>query len=179
MRALSVQSGISERELEPYFNMHPVHYELEKGAITPEEFLERLSADYQRSIDLSIEELSDILGKSFSLNNPLQQTVDQFRPPLRVILLSNTNAIDIPYIEKQFQLLSWADEAILSYQVSMRKPDHHIYQYALHEYDLEPQDTLFIDDLEINVLAAREVGVQAEVYRSPEQVQRLLSQLVH
>ncbi len=174
MQALSEQLGVPLPELEQYFTIHPAHLQLEKGGLTPDEFLGMLLADGNGQVDLTVEELRNILGKSFAPNTPLLTTIDQFRPSLRVILLSNTNAIDIPYIENQFQLISWADDAVLSYEVGIRKPDHHIYQYTLHEFGLSGESTIFIDDKELNVLAARESGLQAEVYQSPEQVERLL-----
>lgn len=177
LRALSEYLGIPGEKLAPYFDSHPLHYRLESGEITPPEFLQQISEQVDSRGSLSLDELSNILGKSFSLNSPLMESIDQFRPPLQVILLSNTNAIDIPYIEKQFGLLSWADEHVLSYEVHLRKPDHRIYVHALREYGLDPDRTLFIDDQQLNIDAARDSGLRAEVYHSPDQVTGLLSRL--
>ena len=40
---------------------------------------------------------------------------------------------------------------------------------------VEPGDCLFLDDNEANVLAAREAGMRAEVFRDPAQVRELLA----
>ena len=40
------------------------------------------------------------------------------------------------------------------------KPDYQIYEILLNRYDLKAEECLFIDDMERNVIAAEEVGMQ-------------------
>jgi HAD superfamily hydrolase (TIGR01509 family) len=55
--------------------------------------------------------------------------------------------------------------------VGMRKPDREIYELTLDRLGdgVAPGDCLFIDDLEINVDAAREVGMSAVHFVDNEQ----------
>ena len=41
----------------------------------------------------------------------------------------------------------------------MRKPDPKIYEHTLNKMGLEPQETIFLDDLGVNVKAARAMGI--------------------
>jgi len=156
---------------------HTIHRELELGLITPEEFLREMLDVLDRSGALTMDQLVEAMGKSFYLNRELMDLIAGYRNHLRVILLSNTNAIDMQTIEAQFGLLAWVDDAVLSYRIHMRKPDPVIYLYTIDHYDLQPGRTLFIDDLPENVEAANHVGLQAAVYQSPGQVERLIREI--
>jgi hypothetical protein len=57
------------------------------------------------------------------------------------------------------------DGVYYSHLIRLRKPDREIYEYVLADAEILPQETLFIDDLEENVKAAREVGIQGVVKR--------------
>ena len=70
------------------------------------------------------------------------------------------------------------DGTVVSYQVKVIKPDPAIYRYMLDKYGLVPEETLFYDDLEINVRAAQELGINAIRITSEEMLLDELSKLV-
>ena len=49
----------------------------------------------------------------------------------------------------------------MSYKMGVRKPDARIYLDAIDQLEANPNDCFFIDDLEENVLAAKDIGIQA------------------
>jgi putative hydrolase of the HAD superfamily len=53
--------------------------------------------------------------------------------------------------------------------VGLRKPDPRIYQLTLERLGLEGRDCLFVDDLEINCDAARELGMTPVWFRDSAQ----------
>lgn len=169
---------IPVREIEPYFHDHPLHQALERGTITAEKFLSDLAEELQlpESPDLNV--VREILGRSFGENASVAQIIDQFRPRLKVFILSNTNPIDIPYIEKYMDVLQWADELILSYHTGFRKPESGIYEYTIRKYGLDPEYTLFLDDKPENVEAAIACGLQGAAYTPETDLNRLLWELV-
>lgn len=56
------------------------------------------------------------------------------------------------------------DSRIISSEVKMVKPDLAIFQYTLATLRIRPEEAIFIDDAEKNVIAARGVGMQGVVY---------------
>ncbi|MCY7328876.1 MAG: HAD-IA family hydrolase, partial [Saprospiraceae bacterium] len=48
-----------------------------------------------------------------------------------------------------------------SHLIRLRKPDREIYDYVLADAELLPEETVFFDDMLINVEGARQVGIQA------------------
>lgn len=71
------------------------------------------------------------------------------------------------------------DGMVVSYMIHQAKPSREIYEYLLQKYHLNPQECLFFDDREENVLAARKLGIDAYQVTSQayllEQLERLLS----
>lgn len=55
---------------------------------------------------------------------------------------------------------------VVSSDVKMIKPNPAIYEYILKTYNLNPEECLFIDDVEVNVEAAKEAGIKGFVFRN-------------
>ena len=58
----------------------------------------------------------------------------------------------------------------------MVKPDPEIFRRLLSRFELTPERTVFVDDTEANIAAARELGMQAVLFRSAERLRRWLVQ---
>jgi len=91
----------------------------------------------------------------------------------KLYLLSNTNEMHInyytEYLKRQFgrDLLSELfDRTFYSHEIGYRKPNREAFEYVLNAEHLKPAETLFIDDLEHNVIGARQTGMQA--YHHPK-----------
>ena len=179
IQALADKFFVEQSAILPFFESDSLHEDLELGKVSADEFVERLLSQLNLESTPGVREVEDIMGMSFGLNRELQKYIDSLRSELQVILLSNTNALDIPALERRFNLVSWADEAILSYQIHLKKPDPAIYQYALETFDLHPNRTFFLDDLPENIAAARDAGILSEVFRSNPQAKRALTNFLH
>jgi putative hydrolase of the HAD superfamily len=91
----------------------------------------------------------------------------------KLYLLSNTNEMHIDfytkYMDKQFGrnlLTDLFDRVFYSHEIGYRKPDRESYEYVLNAANLKPAESLFIDDLEHNVVGARQTGMLA--YHHPK-----------
>ena len=84
----------------------------------------------------------------------------------RLFLLSNTNAMHIPYVEQhmgsdRFQRFKNSFEKFyLSHEIHLRKPDLEIYRFVLDENGLKAEETFFIDDTKANTDAASTLGIR-------------------
>ncbi|MCO6006503.1 HAD family phosphatase [Actinoallomurus purpureus] len=89
-------------------------------------------------------------------------------------LLSNIIADLVPVFEERHgPWLAHFDALTYSCAIGVAKPDHRAFEIAAEHLGVAPADCLFIDDTEVNVLAAREVGMRAEVFHSPDQARDL------
>lgn len=96
-------------------------------------------------------------------------------PALRLYYLSNMPRPYARALERRHAFLQWFDGGIFSSDVLHIKPDPTIYQLLQSRYALQPANTLFIDDLQANVLAAQRQGWHAVQFESAHQLQAHVS----
>ncbi|GGX28666.1 HAD family hydrolase [Aquimarina muelleri] len=76
----------------------------------------------------------------------------------KLILLSNTNELHINWIKNHISFYpvfkSCFDAFYLSHEINLRKPEIDIFKFVLKEHQLNPEETLFIDDTKENTNAA-------------------------
>jgi putative hydrolase of the HAD superfamily len=89
---------------------------------------------------------------------------------LRTAILSNIGDTVQQAMERELNWLSRFDVLVWSYQLRMAKPDPAIYRYTLEKLGLQPAETLFIDDREVNVEAAIALGMKALVFTTVDQL---------
>jgi 2-haloacid dehalogenase len=89
--------------------------------------------------------------------------------------LTNWSAETFGIGRERFEFLSWFDGVVVSGEERIVKPDPRIFRLLLDRFGLDPGATCFIDDAPANVAAASAVGLDAVLYRGPEQLRRDLA----
>ena len=93
-----------------------------------------------------------------------QKLLDLRKAGYRVYLLSNTNDIhwrycaDVLFPMQDYGINDYFDGMFLSQELHVEKPDDRIFQIVIKETGILPNETLFVDDLEENCLAAKRNG---------------------
>lgn len=87
----------------------------------------------------------------------------------QVLLLSNYGEDSFLEGRKQFTFYPFVDGEVISYQYKVVKPERKIYEILIEKFQLNPEDTVFIDDKEENIQAAIECGIHGIVYHSLDQ----------
>lgn len=98
----------------------------------------------------------------------------------RIFLLSNINPIHYDYIMKYLKKEFGFDDnehlfekTYYSHLVGKRKPDTAIFEQVLKENNLNPNETLFIDDSPQHIAAAQKLGIQTYLMTYPDSIQKL------
>ena len=94
-----------------------------------------------------------------------------------VTLLTNWNQDTFSEAEKMYPFLSATRGVTVSGRVGLIKPDPEIFQHHQGAFDLGPEATLFIDDNQNNVDAARAFGWQALHYTDELDLEASLREL--
>lgn len=76
----------------------------------------------------------------------------------RLYVLSNMSKEYIDYLRK-LPVFEYFDEQVVSCEVHLGKPNLKFYQHLLDHCNLNPDETIFIDDRKDNVEAAAELGI--------------------
>jgi putative hydrolase of the HAD superfamily len=85
-------------------------------------------------------------------------------------ILSNMGESVLANMKREFSWLSRFDVLVWSYQLKMAKPDPAIYRHLLKELGTRPEETLFIDDRQVNIDAANEMGIKGVLFTDVEQL---------
>jgi putative hydrolase of the HAD superfamily len=56
-------------------------------------------------------------------------------------------------------IMSYFDKIYESYKIGMRKPEARIYEYIIKDLEINPKETIFLDDLGMNLKTARQLGI--------------------
>jgi FMN phosphatase YigB (HAD superfamily) len=83
----------------------------------------------------------------------------------------------IAYVREHFDWLRAFNFLTFSAEVRLTKPDPAIYRHTLDALDVQPAQALFIDDVERNIQAARELGITALRFQSVAQLRNDLEAL--
>ena len=67
-------------------------------------------------------------------------------------------------------LLHLAHGSVISYQLKLIKPMPEIYRHLLDKYGLNPEETLFLDDLAENIEGAKALGIHGIVFKNTQPV---------
>lgn len=136
----------------------------ERGQATSEEFIQAISASVSDKV--TSEQIIDAWN-ALLLDFPSMRVelLQQLRSDYRLFLLSNTNQIHFEKYTQQFQAIygypleSLFEKMWFSHQIGLSKPDTAVFEFVLKDKNLNPAETLFIDDTLMHVEAARKSGI--------------------
>ncbi len=94
-----------------------------------------------------------------------------------IYALSNWSAETFPFARKRFEFLQWFRGIFLSADVRLVKPHPRIFQRFCETFSLNPEQTIYIDDLQHNVEAATKIGMHAIHFTDPASLRQQLVQL--
>ncbi len=142
---------------------NPMH-RLETGQITEDEFATEVSGRLRRTDGAAVPPVGLVARMLHGLEfdrDALVMLQAARAAGLRTGLLSNSWGMEMyPWADLEPLL----DVQVVSGQVGLRKPDPAIYQLAAGELGLTPSQCAFVDDLQHNVDAARELGMFAVLH---------------
>jgi len=147
-------------------------FELETGRLSEARFMGALSDELSARRGSRVE-LDGFGERYFRHLEPNQRLIDYMRAlgkrGYRLAICTN----NVREWETRWRAMLPVDEifdvVVDSAFVGARKPERRIYEITLERLGTPPEATLFIDDVEINCQAARELGMQAIHFRSTDQ----------
>ena len=146
----------------------------ETGDITPIEFAEALGSVLAFNVS-NDEFLSHFESWSIGFYDGARDLLAELRRHYRLAALSNSNELHWRPLTRQGVVAEF-EHAFASHQLHLRKPDRAIYEEALRRLDVPASSVVFFDDLQTNVEAALELGMQAHRVAGIEGLRACLSE---
>lgn len=100
-----------------------------------------------------------------TLNVELLEYFRGLRPRYRTGILSNSFVGAREREQENYGVEHWSDDLVYSHEVGMLKPDPRIYLLTCERLGVRPEEAVFLDNVEANVVAAREVGMSAVLFQ--------------
>jgi len=130
------------------------------GKVSTDEFWARFSSRYGREVK------EELFGKFFhpSIDREVIALISQVKAHSRVVC--GTNTFD-PHYDYHLSRGHYAifDAVFASNKIGLSKPDPEFYRYILKNEVVNPENTFFVDDTEVNVLSAERMGINATLFR--------------
>lgn len=155
----------AEKRLDPY-TQSGIFGDLEEGKISASQFIQELSSMVGRQ--LTFEECK-YAWRGYTKEVPMRniKVLDRLKADgYRLILLSNTNPFMMDWgMSKDFSgdgrsIDSFFSSMYMSYKLGMMKPDERIFKLIVERENIEPSETLFVDDGPKNVMIGEKLGFQ-------------------
>jgi putative hydrolase of the HAD superfamily len=148
-------------------------FELEKGKMTEDEFLTLLQDELEPELGHrpELHGFREIYFDALDPNEAMVELMsDLRRRGYRMALLTNNVREWEPLWRSLLPVDAIFELIVDSAFVGMRKPEPEIYELTLERLgDPPPAECLFIDDVEVNVEAARRIGLAAVHFRDNDQ----------
>lgn len=178
-------NGIAEREknlnaakFKQFILKNKLDYKLITGRLEHKEFFRKLKKKFGLKIGFNnfIYFYSDI----FWVNEGMKKFIEKISrvKKYKLYLLSNTDSPHITFINNNFPFVNLIKKRVLSYKVKMAKPEKRIFRYTLDKFGLLPEETMLIDDMKENIIAADKLGIKTIHYKTHKRFTGEFSRLV-
>ena len=163
----------AHREQDPVFNL------LERGEISVAHFRDKIR-ELSGKPNLTDEQIDGAWNAIFlDIPQGNHELLKEVKTKYRTFLLSNINAIHYDYVhsylQKEYGMANNDDlfeKTYYSHLVGKRKPDAEIFEQVLSENNLNPAETLFIDDSPQHLETAQKLGMQTYLMTAPDTIQK-------
>lgn len=158
--ALNAKSLYSQAEQSKLFDQYEI------GAITTDQFIKGLKRELPKGV--TPEEIK--LAWNIMLTGIPEHRLDfleEVAERYNIYLLSNTNELHLNQINEEMDkfdygdLRSYFDGVYYSFEIGLRKPNLDIFETIIEREELDPEETLFIDDSAQHVKGAKKAGLHA------------------
>lgn len=136
----------------------------DEGKLSGIAFWQKLLRDAKLELgEDALHELNRLDARMWTTQNPRMVNWQQQlkKHGIRTAILSNMGDSVLASIKAEFKWIDNFDVLVWSYQLNIAKPDPNIYLHTLQQLGTKPEETLFLDDKQVNVDAAIALGMKS------------------
>lgn len=141
--------------------------ELLDGKIDSNEFWVRFSLRYGKKVK------EELFGKFFNpgIIRETKDIIKQLKNDSRVVCGTNTIDSHYCYLLNQGSYDIF-DEVYASNLMGISKPDPDFYRYILKKEGIEPENIIFVDDTEENIISAQKIGINSILFTDSDSLRQ-------
>ncbi len=164
--AICADSDLDPESLPSHLDRETGYPDLERGVVSFEQFHQYVvsTIGYRADLPRFREVWADFFNGTVE---GIEELLARARAEYRVAFLSNSNSVHEEVIPRMFpQLFRAGEPLIFSHHHKSAKPEAELFRKACEILETTPSRVIFLDDLEPNVEAARQLGFQAFLFTS-------------
>ncbi|MBP6925491.1 MAG: HAD-IA family hydrolase [Candidatus Pacebacteria bacterium] len=131
--------------------------------------------DSQENIQYIIDLFREGIEKA-TMFDGMRELLYELKKKYKLGFISNTTVFESAVLDK-WGMRDVFDVASFSWEVGIKKPNKEIFDITLKKLGVKPEEAIFIDDGENNILKARELGLHGIIFKSVEQLKEELIDL--
>ena len=147
---------------------HADWHEYDRGGLSHDDAI----VHFAKTTGLSTDDTRALIHATRESLAPIAGTVrlveDLARAGVHLYLLSNMPASTFEFLVQRHSFFSHFKYLVISGQILLIKPDPAIFSHLVEKTGIVPAESVFIDDLPKNVVAARGCGFEAIQFRDPD-----------
>lgn len=158
---------VTQAEIRRQIFEHPDWHEYDRGALTEA----TASQHFAKLSGRSPEEVLQLIRATCASLRPIDATITMLEQlaaaGVNLYLLSNMPLTTFDFLIKRDKFFAHFKQLVISGAILLLKPEPAIYKHLVEKTGIVPAESVFIDDLLRNVIAARESGLHAIQFRDP------------
>lgn len=150
---------------------------LDRGTINEKDAINNIierNITYRDDINLAFKDWYNIL-------KPIEEAVEVLQSlkenGYNIYYLSNFHEIAFREVTTKNKFFELFEGGVVSYAEKLIKPEEEIYKLILKIYNLNPEETIFIDDTKVNVDGASKLGIKGIFLENPKDLRERLKSL--
>lgn len=143
--------------------------EFDRGTLAPGPLAERIAARTGLALDEAARVIAAIPHELVPVPGSIELLHRLHAAEHPLYFLSNMPEPYAQHLEGVHPFMALFRQGVFSSRVKLVKPEPEIFAHAVAAFGVDPAQTLFIDDFEYNVEAARAAGWQGLHFRDPAQ----------
>ena len=175
---LAEKIGVKREIFEPL--LWSLRSEFDRGTICARTYYKNILSRFDISMnDEAIDEMIQMDLMSWkSINLETVTLMEEIKKAgLLLGILSNIPSEFLTWAKKNIPVFSLPDIGLFSCEVNLIKPEEAIYRKLLSLLGVQGSETVFFDDIEKNIEAARALGINAFLWKDPQKARLELSSL--
>lgn len=161
-----LEKNVNARKLKKYFTDNKFDTKIGSGKLNIKQAFKILKKKFNLRISYAdfYYLYCDIFWENSAMKNFLEYKL--LESGYKLLMLSNVDSSHINFVDNNFPYVKYVKKRILSYKVKSIKPDKKIYNHLLNKFNINPEESIFIDDLKNNILSAKAIGFNTIHYTS-------------
>ena len=152
--------------------------ELDRGITNEQEVVAKLTASYPEHAA----GIRTVFAHWYTMLTPLEDSIELLTElkdeDYDLYALSNFHREAFHYVRSKYLWFDLFDGMVISYEVNAIKPEPEIYQALIDRYGIDPQESVFIDDVWANLVGADAFGFHTIQFTSTQQTTQDLTWLL-